>query len=166
MIATEKWVVDDKFLALQNNLSGGIVILLTKVGACAKHRTTMTKNSLIAAAALLVLPLAACDQKTDTVTAEAPDPQAAELAKAPKVELPPSIKATATFRCKDNSLVYIDFLSGDKAANLRTEKDGVPVKLMADVAGAPMVADGYSLSGSTKGITLTQPGKPSQPCKA
>ncbi len=102
----------------------------------------MTKNTLFAAAAMLLLPLAACDQKTETVTTQAPDPQAEELAKAPKVELPPSIKASVTFRCKDNSLAYVDFMSGDKIAELRTEKDGAP-----------------------KGITLAQPGKPSQACK-
>lgn len=126
----------------------------------------MTKNTLIAAVALLVLPLAACDQKAETVSAEAPDPQAAELAKAPPVALPPSIKATVTFRCKDNSLVYVDFLSGDKKVNLRTEKDGAPVMLMTEVVGDPMIADGYSMTGTTKSITLTQPDKPSQTCKA
>ncbi len=126
----------------------------------------MTKNTLIAAAALLVLPLAACDQKAETLTAEAPDPQAAELAKAPPVALPPSIKAAVTFRCKDNSLVYIDFMSGDKMANLRTERGTVPVTLKAETAGDPMVADGYSMTGTPKSVTLTQPGKPSQTCKA
>lgn len=126
----------------------------------------MTKNTLIAAAALLLLPLAACDQKAENISAQAPDPQAAELAKAPPVALPPSIKATVTLRCKDNSLVYIDFLSGDKMANLRTEKEGAPVVLTAPAAGEPMVADGYSMTGTPKSVTLTQPGKPSQTCKA
>ncbi|OYX38911.1 MULTISPECIES: hypothetical protein [unclassified Sphingomonas] len=125
----------------------------------------MTKNTLFAAAAMLLLPLAACDQKTETVTTQAPDPQAEELAKAPKVELPPSIKASVTFRCKDNSLAYVDFMSGDKIAELRTEKDGAPIKLTAENAGDPLVADGYSLTGTPKGITLAQPGKPSQACK-
>ncbi len=126
----------------------------------------MTKNTLIAAAALLILPLAACDQKAENISTQAPDPQAAELAKAPPVALPPSIKATVTLRCKDNSLVYIDFLSGDKMVNLRAEKEGAPVVLTAPAAGEPMVADGYSMTGTPKSVTLTQPGKPSQTCKA
>lgn len=126
----------------------------------------MTKNTLIAAAALLILPLAACDQKAENISTQAPDPQAAELAKAPPVALPPSIKATVTLRCKDNSLVYIDFLSGDKMVNLRSEKEGAPVVLTAPAAGEPMVADGYSMTGTPKSVTLTQPGKPSQTCKA
>jgi len=133
---------------------------------CVRERlVTMTRNTLFAAAALLVLPLAACEQKTETVTTQAPDPLADAIAKAPKVELPPSIKASVTFRCKDTSLVYVDFMSGNKVADLRTEKNGAPVVLKAEAAGEPFVADGYSLTGTPKGITLSMPDKPSQACK-
>ncbi len=124
------------------------------------------KNTLLsAAAAMMVLPLAACDNKAETVTTTAPDPQAAELAKSAPVVLPPSMKASVTFRCKDNSLVYVDFFSGDAQANLRTDKTKPPIKLTAEKAGDPMVADGYSMTGTPKAITLSQPGKPSMACK-
>lgn len=139
--------------------------LLTKAKGCAKPVFAMNKATLIAAVALLALPLAACENKPETVTSEAPDPQKEELAKRPKIELPPSIKASVTMRCKDNSLVYIDFFSGDKQANLRTEKDGQNIHLTAEKAGDPLVADGYTLKGDSKLITLTQPGKPAQTCK-
>ncbi len=125
----------------------------------------MTNKLLCTAAALLALPLAACDNKTETVTTTAPDPQAAELAKSAPVVLPPSMKASVTFRCKDNSLVFVDFFSGDMQANVRTAKDGTPVKLTAPKAGDPMTADGYSMTGTPKAITLTRPGKPSLACK-
>ena len=125
----------------------------------------MNKTPLIVAA-LLTLPLAACENKPETVTTVSPDPQKEELAKRPKVELPPAIKASVTMRCKDNSLVYIDFFSGDKQANLRAEKDGPAVHLTAEKAGDPLTADGYSLTGTPKMITLTQPGKPSLTCRA
>ncbi len=125
----------------------------------------MTKTTLFATAALLALSLAACDPKTETVITQAPDPQAAELAKAPKIELPPSIKSSETFRCKDNSLAFVDFMSDGKTVNLRTEKGGTAVKLVAPTAGEPMIADGYSMTGTSTAITLAQPGKPSQPCK-
>lgn len=125
----------------------------------------MMKPLISAAAALAFLPLAACEQKTETVTTTAPDPQAAELAKSKPVVLPPSVKASVTFRCKDNSLVYVDFFSGDTQATLKTSKDGAPVKLTAEKAGDPLKADGYSLTGTPKLITLSQPGKPSQSCK-
>lgn len=124
----------------------------------------MTKNTFLTAAALLALPLTACENKP--IEQNKADPLAEAAAKAPKVELPPAIKATATLRCKDNSLVYIDFFAGDKLANLRTEKEGAPVRLTAEKAGDPLVADGYSMTGTPKSVTLTQPGKPAQTCKA
>ena len=117
------------------------------------------------AALILTLPLAACENKAETVTSEAPDPQAEALKKLPPATLPPSISASVQLRCKDNSLVFIDFFSGKTSANLRQEKDGPIVKLTAPKAGDPMVADGYSLSGTPDLVTLTQPGKPSQTCK-
>ena len=138
---------------------------MTKHVASAKHFDAMKKPFLLAAAAMLALPLVACEQKTETLTAEAPDPQAAELAKAPPIALPPSMKASVTFRCKDNSLVYVDFFSGDKQANLKTSENGTPVKLFSEKAGDPMIADGYSMSGTPQSITLSRPGKPSQTCK-
>lgn len=125
----------------------------------------MKKTLLIAAVALLVFPLAACEQKPETVTNEAPDPQADALAKAPKAVLPPSIKATVTFRCKDNSLAMVDFFSGNTQVNLRGQREDAPIKLTAEKAGGPFVADGYSLTGTPEAITLAQPGKPSQTCK-
>ncbi|MFA5989531.1 MAG: hypothetical protein WC803_07995 [Sphingomonas sp.] len=126
----------------------------------------MKQNLLLSAAALLLLPLAACDNKPETVTTTAPDPMAAELANSTKVELPPAMKASVTFRCKDNSLVFVDFFAGDKQVNLRPEKDAPPIKLTAPNAGEPMTAEGYSLTGSPKAITLTQPNKGTLTCKA
>lgn len=124
----------------------------------------MTKQMLLAAAALLALPLAACENKPIVQGAQDPLKEAAD--KAPKVALPPAIKATVTLRCKDNSLVYIEFFAGDKLANLRTERDGTPIRLKAEKAGDPLIADGYSLKGTPQLVTLAQPGKPAQSCKA
>lgn len=125
----------------------------------------MKRLMLLSASALLTLSLAACDNKPEVVTSTAPDPLAAELKKAAKVELPPSVKASVTFRCKDNSLVYVDFFSGDKLATLKTSKDGAPVRLTAENAGDPLKADGYSLTGTSKSMSLTQPGKGTLTCK-
>lgn len=126
------------------------------------------KRSLLptAAAAVALSLLAGCDQQTETVDSRSPDPMASQLANAAPVELPPAVKATSTFRCKDNSLVYVDFFAGDKLANLRTEKGGTAVSLRAEEAGQPLTAEGYSLTGDAKAITLTRPGKPAQSCKA
>jgi len=124
----------------------------------------MAKITLLAALALIV-PLAACEQKVETVTSEAPDPLAEQLKEAPPAKLPPSIKAQVTMRCKDNSLVYVDFFSGNTQANLRTEKNGPIIQLTAEKDGDPLKADGYSLTGTPSAITLEQPGKPTLTCK-
>lgn len=127
-------------------------------------RLAMTKPLIIAAAATL-LALAACKPTPETVTTTAPDPMASQLANAPAVELPPAMTASVTFRCKDNSLVYVDFFQGDKMAHLRTAKDATAVNLTAANAGDPLTAEGYSLTGNQSNITLTQPGKGSLTCK-
>ena len=134
----------------------------------------MSRNlSLIVASALA---LAACKQET-IVAGETPDPMARELANAAPVELPPAIAASKTYRCKDNSLVKIDWLAGGEGANLRVGDATTAVALRAaapaaegnEVAAAPeaLTAEGgYSLKGEASGpnVTLTVPGKGAQTC--
>ncbi len=122
------------------------------------HRTTT-----VAVAALFAL--SACQQ--ETIVAGRKDDMADELAKAPKVVLPPSIKSTKAYRCKDGGLVYVDLFQGDKMANLRTTENGPATKLEAPEAGQPMVAEGgYSMTVSGETVNVTQPGKGAQSCKA
>ena len=82
------------------------------------------------------------------------------------MELPPSIKASVTMRCtEDNSLVYVNFFSGDQLVTLQTAKDGPSTKLTADKAGDPYKADGgYQIKGDPKKISLKQPGKKDLTC--
>lgn len=123
-------------------------------------RTTFA-FALAAAAAL-----AGCNQanQADQANLDA----ANEAANAAPVVLPPSIAHSKIYRCKDNSVVYIDWLSDNLSANLRTEKNGAATHVMAPAVGEPMVAEGYSLTGvgTESSVTLTRPGKGSQSCKA
>ena len=121
---------------------------------------------LISAVALSML--SACNNNDEPEVVGGPaDPMAQQLANAAPVELPPSVKVSRQYRCKDNSLIFIDFLSDDKTANLRTEKNGAPTKLVAPEAGKPFTAEGgYSVDGSGKQITATLPGKSGLSCKA
>ncbi len=121
------------------------------------HRTT-------AFAVMAIFALSACQK--ETIVAGRKDDMADELAKAPKVVLPPALKSSQAYRCKDGSLVYVDLFQGDKMANLRTTKDGTATKLEAPEAGQPMVAEGYSVTASGTVLTVTQPGKGTQSCKA
>ena len=112
----------------------------------------MTRNLI-----LLVLgaaALAACNSESHTIVAnEAPDPMAEQLANAPAVELPPSIAASKTYRCKDNSLLYIDWYS-DGSARVKTEKGtpGTPVP-------APAEGVKIDLTGNAAAPTITYAGK-------
>lgn len=119
----------------------------------------------LATAVIAMLALAGCEQKTETVSTTAPDPMAAALANAAPVELPPAMTASVSYRCEDNSLAYVDFFSGDKMANLRTEKGGDIIRLTAQNAGDPLTAEGgYKLEGDQTKITLTTP-QGTQTCK-
>ena len=121
-------------------------------------------NRLLPAAAVALLALSACNNKPTEVSSVTPDPMAAEIANRAPVELPPAIKKEVTFRCKDNSLVYVTFFEGDKQALVKNSATGTPTKLTAEKAGDPLKADGYEMTGTVKAVTLTQPGKPKQLC--
>lgn len=120
------------------------------------------------------LALAACNDTDHTIVDNGPpDPMANELANAAPVELPPSIASSKVYRCKDNSVVYLDWLAqnGQPAgANFRSERTGSPTPLRPGAEGTPpyTAEGGYSLTGTADAstITLERPGKGSQSCKA
>ena len=122
---------------------------------------TMRLTPLVA---VVLLTLSACNNKPTEVTSVTPDPMASVLANKAPVELPPSIESEATLRCKDNSLAFVTFFQGSKMALVKTTKDGTPTKLTAEKAGDPYKAEGYVMTGNSKAVTLTQPGKPAQLC--
>ena len=116
--------------------------------------------------------LVAC--KPETITGgEQPDPMKEELANAAPVELPPAIAASKTYRCKDNSLVQIDWLADNKGAYVHGDNQTqTHVKPAEAVDGKPASTDltaegGYVLKGSATAstVTLTMPGKGAQACK-
>lgn len=130
----------------------------------------MKKPLLPFVAVLALLPLAACNSqpKTEVVDTRAPDPMDTALRNAPKVELPPAIKSSVSFRCQPgNALVFVDFFQGDKLVNFRATKDGMPKQLKAEEAGKPFTnADGIKVTGTSKSVTVEQPGKGTLTCKA
>lgn len=122
-------------------------------------------KSLVIAAAAATATLAACSGE-ETVTINRYDAQAEALANAAPVELPPAIVAGRTYRCRDNSLVYIDFYNNN-TATIRTQRGGDIAATVTSADGtAPYTADGYSVSGNTANITYSAPGKSSLSCRS
>ena len=121
---------------------------------------------IAAASCAAFLSLGACNREPDVINAGPADPQKEALENAKPVELPPSISASRTYRCKDNSLIYVDFLSDNKTVYYRTTKDGPVTKLSAAEPGKPFTAEGHSITGTGSTIQVTAPGKGSQTCKA
>ncbi|UVO54486.1 hypothetical protein [Sphingomonas sp. SUN039] len=115
------------------------------------------------AALAAALALAACDSKpantAETANAEATN-AAAPVA---KVELPPAVKSSKQYRCKDDSVVTVNLFAGDLTANLKDEA-GATTMLKAEEAGKPLVAEGVELIVKGDAISLTRPGHPKQDC--
>jgi len=129
----------------------------------------MTRTTLLITLAASAA-LAGCNKQSHTIVAGGPEPDpTANTAPHGPVALPPSITASKIYRCADNKIVYVDWLSDDKTANIRTDKGGNPTSVTAPEAGKPMTAaGGYSLEGkaSANEAKIAIPGHPSQSCKA
>jgi hypothetical protein len=121
---------------------------------------------IFAAAPLFVLALlAACSSEPENVVVNDVDPDAAQIAAAPPVQLPPMMTGSRTYRCKDNSLVYIDFFNDNTAMYKTKKEDTGGTKLTSEGEGKPYTAEGYSVSANSDNISLTAPGKGSTTCK-
>ena len=139
------------------------------------------KKTLLILAPLSMLALAACN-KTET-PAEGEAGAEGTAATAAPVEMPPAITATGTYRCADNTILFVDFLGANEAADIRVgDKAATAVRVSAAAPAAPGAgatpapeaaptgplksADGESsLSGSGASINVKLAGKGAQTCK-
>jgi hypothetical protein len=100
--------------------------------------------TLVAAAAL-----AGCNKENHTIVAGGPVEDNANLAANANVPLPPSIQASKTYRCGDNTIVYVDWMS-DGSAHVKTKTSDVPTNIAAGSA---------DLKGDAKAATVTYKGQ-------
>jgi hypothetical protein len=125
----------------------------------------MQKTHLLAAAACAaIFTLAACNSEPEVITVNKYDPMEEALKNAPRVEAPPMMQASRTYRCRDNSLVFIDFYTNN-TAHVRLSRDGTPTVLTAQDGNPPFTAPGYSVSANANQISLTAPGKGTLSCR-
>jgi curli biogenesis system outer membrane secretion channel CsgG len=113
----------------------------------------MTRTPLLVAIAAAAA-LAGCGKENHTIVA-GPDAgdNSANTASAAPVQLPPSIAASKSYRCKDNKVIYVDWLS-DGSARVKTSKEDV---------GTAVAAGAADLTGDAKASSITYKG---QSCKA
>lgn len=125
---------------------------------------TSAMNKTFTLALLAAAALAGCNKTATTNDVANVAANEANIA----ASMPPAIVSSKIYRCKDNSVAYIDWLAGDLTADIRSEQAGTPTRLTAATAGGALKADGYSLIGlpTAKVVTLTRPGKGEQACKA
>lgn len=120
-------------------------------------------------ALLAAFAIAGCKKENHTIVAGPAGDDTNNSATAAPVALPPTISASKIYRCADNKVLYVDWLSDNKSANIRTEQTGSPTQVTAAEAGGAMSGPGgYSLSGSqdAASVKIGVPGHPSQSCKA
>lgn len=124
-------------------------------------------NRTLIIAALAATALTACGKSADhTIVAGSTEDNVA--VNPASVVMPPAIESSKSYRCKDNSVVYIDWLNDKKTADLRSKKEGQATRVVSAEAGGAMATEGYSLTGTkdSAAITIERPGKGSQSCKA
>ena len=130
---------------------------------------TMTRTPLILALGAAAA-LAGCNKESHTIVAgSGPNDEATNTAANANVALPPAVTSSKIFRCADNKVVYVDWLSDNLSANIRTDQGGTPTHVVTAEAGKPMIAaGGYSVSGTPGGSSarIAIPGHPEQSCKA
>jgi hypothetical protein len=113
--------------------------------------------------------LSGCGNENHNIVAGGADPDEVNIPTNTSVELPPAVVAAKTYRCADNSVVHVDWLSDGKSANIRPDKSTSSTQVTATEAGKPMVGPaGYSVEGSStaSSVKIAVPGHPAQSCKA
>lgn len=109
----------------------------------------MTRTPLLLALAATVA-LAGCNKEDHTIVAGVPGDNATADVNLANVQLPPSISSSKLYRCKDNSVIHVDWLS-DGSARVRAEGAAV---------GTPVeVGAGKALQGTPDGSSVTYNGK-------
>ena len=112
----------------------------------------MTRTPLLITLAAAAA-LAGCNSKDHTIVAGGPQEDNFNDAANGPVTLPPSVASSKSYRCKDNSLVYIDWLSDGSAR----------VKKSQSEVGTSLPPNSPQLKGAPTDSSVTYNG---QSCKA
>jgi hypothetical protein len=155
----------------------------------AKSRATMQKikTPLAVAPLAAIFALAACGEAEPEIVGGMADPNAEEIEELDPAELPPMRTREASFRCADNSVVYVSFYTNDTQVGVATEQDAIQTILPnealaaadeaaegdaeapAEEGGPPRYSgEGYTLVGNSdaSSIQFARPGGSLQTCNS
>jgi hypothetical protein len=111
----------------------------------------MTRTPLLLALAATAA-LAGCNKEDHTIVAGGPqDDMNVSDENLANVQLPPSITTSKIYRCKDNSVIYVDWLS-DGTARVRHDRN--------EVGESVQVGEGQPVQGSADAKAITYKGQP------
>lgn len=110
--------------------------------------------ALVAAAAL-----AGCNREDHTIVA-GPGAEDDNVVVNTDIKLPPSIVASHKYRCRDNSVLAIDWLSDGTANSVRlTPQGGSTVTATQAEPDGAYTAEGVSLTGDPQATSVTYNGQ-------
>ena len=110
---------------------------------------------------LLTIALVAALAGCDTSSEDPAEAEANQLANAvANVQLPPAIVASHKYRCGDNSVLAIDWLSDGTVNSARVTPDGAAAVNVAQAeAEGDYTAEGTTLAGDPQATSVTFNGK-------
>jgi hypothetical protein len=130
----------------------------------------MHHKSPLALSLLALAALSACNgDQSESINDTIADPMEQELANAAPVEAPPMIQKQDDYRCKDNSLVTVQFMTNN-SVQVRTEEGGPLTILTAAAAEGNETAPADTFTSADGSMTLSGSGETitfnGQSCKA
>lgn len=136
---------------------------MTRLRSAAMDPAMNNRTLLTAAGLAAIVFTGACKSEPEVIGGPV-DSQAEALKNAPPVTLPAAIRESKVYRCRDNSVVYANFLT-DGTANVRAvEADPPTATLRRQGDSGPFTGGGFSLSGSGDSVTFSSPEAAAQTC--
>jgi hypothetical protein len=108
----------------------------------------MTRTSLLITLAAAAA-LAGCNSESHTIVAGEPGENDTNVTANAPVALPPAIQASKSYRCADNKLIYVDWMS-DGSAHVKNKREEV---------GTSVPAGSADLKGDAKSSAITYKGQ-------
>lgn len=113
-------------------------------------------SPLAVASFAAIIALAACSESEPEIVGGMADPDAGEIEEMAPAELPPMRTREASFRCADNSVVYVSFYTNDSQVGVAMAQDALQTILHNEA----MAATDEAAEGETEAAAEAPAGPP------